>query len=60
MLKCLNGALMLLIQSAQADLNLSKLLAEEPETDSEFQVLIDRENKEQVKANTLHCNCLYL
>ena len=51
---------MLLIQSAQADLNLSRLLAEEPETGSEFQVLIDRGNKEQVKASTLHCNSLYL
>ena len=34
------------IQSAEADLNLSRLLAEETETGSEFQILVDRGKNE--------------
>ena len=41
-----HGALMVLIQSAETDLNLSRLLTEETETGSKFQVLIDRGKKE--------------
>ena len=37
---------MLLIQGAEADLNLSRLLAEETETGNEFQVVIDQGKNE--------------
>ena len=41
-----HGALMVLMQSAEADLNWSRLLAEATEAGSEFQVLTVRGKKE--------------
>ena len=54
------GALIVLMQSAEADFSWSRLLAEATEAGSEFQVLTVRGRKEKVKASTLLCNCLYL
>ena len=47
---------MVLVQSVEADLNRSRLVAEATEAGSEFQVdLTVRGKKEQVKASTLLC-----
>ena len=51
---------MVIMQSAEADLNWSRLLADATEAGSEFQVLTVRGKKEKGKASTLLYNCLYI
>ena len=48
------------MQSAEADSNWSRLLAETTEAGNEFQVLTVQGKKEQVKASSLLYKCLYL